>query len=143
MTMPKEALLLSIHPEHAENIFSGIKKAELRRIRPRLSKGSMVYVYASSPRKALIGAFEVANVIADHPKTLWYQVQEYAALTRERFDEYYHGAVMGYAIMIDKVWRLNQTISLEHLRKKLPGFQPPQGYRYLRNTDIQHMGALA
>jgi predicted transcriptional regulator len=140
--MLKQTLLLSIHPEHAENIFSGIKKAELRKVRPRLSKGDHVYVYVSSPRKELIGAFEVSHIISDNPNSLWHQVKEYAALTKERFNEYYHNASMGYAIVIEKIWLLNNSISLEQLRRKLPGFCPPQGYRYLKKSDIQRIESL-
>ena len=63
--MLRKILLLSIHPEHAKNIFDGIKTVELRRTRPRLSKCDQVLVYVSSPTKALVGAFEVKKVIED------------------------------------------------------------------------------
>lgn len=140
--MLKEALLLSIHPEHADNIFLGIKKAELRKVRPRLSKGDHVYVYVSSPRKELVGLFEVSDVISDDPKSLWHQVKECAAITKERFNEYYKNASTGYAIMINNIWLLNNAISLDLLRLNIPGFCPPQGYRYLREKDIKKIESL-
>ena len=141
--MEHKRLLLSIHPEHANNIFLGIKKAELRKVRPRLSKGDHVYVYVSSPRKELIGVFEVSHVISDNPNSLWRQVKECAAITKERFNAYYHDVSIGYAIMIEKIWLLNNSISLDHLRREIPGFCPPQGYRYLRKSDIQRIESLS
>lgn len=142
MNTPQDALLLSIRPEHAQNIFTGTKTVELRRVRPRVSKGYKVLVYVSSPIKALVGGFEVAEVIEDKPKKLWGKVQEYAAITRKQFDEYYIDAVTGYGIMIANVWALDQVVPLEHLRKKLPGFQAPQSYRYLKDAEIRSVGAL-
>lgn len=140
MIAPQDALLLSIHPEHAQSIFIGTKTVELRRVRPQISKGSQVLIYVSSPIKALAGGFEVEEVIEDKPEKLWDRVRRYAAITREQFDGYYTDAVTGYGIMIANVWVLDRAVPLEHLRKKLPGFQAPQGYRYLKDTDIRSIG---
>lgn len=142
MIAPQDTLLLSIHPEHAQSIFIGTKTVELRRVRPQVSKGSQVLIYVSSPIKALAGGFEVEEVIEDKPEKLWDRVRRYAAITREQFDGYYTDAVTGYGIMIANVWALDRAIPLEHLRKKLPGFQAPQGYRYLKDTDIRSVGVL-
>lgn len=136
----RDVLLLSIRPEHAQNIFAGTKTVELRRIRPRVSNGSQVLIYVSSPVKALAGGFQIAEVIEGKPERLWDKVKKYAAVTREQFDSYFTGAAMGYGMMIANVWALDQTVPLEHLRKRLPGFQPPQSYRYLKDTEIRMVG---
>ncbi len=135
--MTKKTLLLSIHPEPANNIFEGIKTIELRRVRPRLSKGDRVFVYVSSPTKALVGTFEVECVIEDKPHKLWNKVKAYAAIPDKVFNEYYANAEKGYGIVINKVCQLKEAVTLDKLRKKLPNFHPPQGYRYLSDSDIQ------
>ena len=135
--MAQRTLLLSIHPEHAQNIFDGIKKVELRRVRPRLSKGDQVLVYVSSPTKALVGTFEVEYLIEDKPYKLWNKVKEYAAIPNKVFNEYYTNAETGYGIVINRVYKLKETVSLEKLRRRLPNFHPPQGYRYLNDSEIQ------
>ena len=141
--MLRKILLLSIHPEHAKNIFDGIKTVELRRTRPRLSKCDQVLVYVSSPTKALVGAFEVKKVIEDKPDKLWYRVQSSAAITKKAFSDYYTNAENGYGIVINKAWRLKQSVSLDNLKKRLPGFHPPQCYRYFNNDDIQRIWAYS
>lgn len=135
--MLKKSLLLSIHPEHAQNIFDGIKTIELRRVRPRLSKGDQVFVYVSSPTKALVGTFEVECIIEDKPHKLWNKVKAYAAIPNKVFNEYYTNAERGYGIVINEVCQLKKAVTLDTLRKRLPNFHPPQGYRYLSDSDIQ------
>ena len=134
--MLQKTLLLSIHPEHAKNIFDGNKTVELRRVRPKLSKGDQVFVYVSSPTKALVGIFEVECVIEDKPHKLWNRVKAHAAITGKVFNEYYTNAEKGYGIVINKAYQLKEAITLDRLRKRLPNFHPPQGYRYLSDSDI-------
>jgi len=129
--MRKNTLLLSIHPRHAEKILDGTKTVELRRVLPRIGKGDLVFVYASSPVKALIGAFKVDRVVTDRPRQLWEIVQEKAGITRKEFDTYYAGASEGYGIFFSGFLSLNRLLKLETLRQEWPGFHPPQGYCYL------------
>ena len=96
--MSKNILLISIKPEYAEKIFSGHKTVELRRVRTRLKIGDIVLVYVSSPKKALIGSFEVENIIQEKIESKndienrWEEVQERACIAYEKFKEYYQGA---------------------------------------------------
>lgn len=141
--MTKKTLLLSIHPEHANNIFEGTKTIELRRVLPRLSKGDQVFVYVSSPTKALVGTFDVEHVIEDNPDKLWNKVKAYAAITKKVFTEYYTNTEKGYGIVISKARKLKKSVDLDTLRRKFPNFHPPQGYRYLNDLDIQRIGESA
>jgi predicted transcriptional regulator len=129
--MPDKALLLSIRPEFADKIFKGEKTAELRRRRPRVNKGDWVYVYVASPVKVLRGAFRVAKVIDDVPNRLWRKVRRIAGVTRQQFDRYFEGAERAFAILLEEVRHLAQSVDLTWLRKKWPGFRPPQSYRYV------------
>lgn len=88
----------------------------------------------------MAGGFQIAEVIEGKPERLWDKVKEYAAVTKEQFDAYFSGAAMGYGMMIANVWALDQTVPLEQLRERLPGFQSPQSYRYLKDTDIRMVG---
>jgi predicted transcriptional regulator len=143
MNPPKARLLLSLRPEHAEAIFAGTKTVEFRRVRPRVSEGDWVLVYVTSPRKALVGAFEVAEVVTDHPASLWRRFAQCGGITQERFDEYYAGATVAYGILVRRVMRLPEALPLQLLRRRLPGFHPPQIYRYLKEAEIALVGAGA
>ncbi|MDE2039589.1 MAG: ASCH domain-containing protein [Elusimicrobia bacterium] len=133
----KRALLLSIQPQHAEKIFKGTKRVELRRVRPRLVEGDLVLVYVSTPIKALRGAFEVKNVVEAPPRQLWHSVASDAGLTREEFFEYFSGASKGFGIRLRKVWSLAEPLQLSSLRRNWKRFRPPQSYQYLSGDEVR------
>jgi predicted transcriptional regulator len=135
--MENEALLLSIRPTYATKIFSCDKSVELRKVRPRLQDGDKVLVYVSSPVMKLMGLFEVSNVVSDTPHKLWKRVGSSSCVTKDDFFNYYDGSDIGYGIMIKKVFLFDSPVSLTKLRRLVPGFTPPQCYRYLKTQDLK------
>ena len=133
----ERALLLSVRPEFAERIFDGSKRVELRRRCPRIRPGDMVYIYVSSPVRALAGQFIVQRVLSLGVDDLWDVVRERAGVTQEEFEEYYKGAVLGYAIFIAESSRLPRPIGLATLRRIWGGFEPPQSFAYLGRDRLR------
>jgi predicted transcriptional regulator len=133
--MSSGILLISVRPEHAEKIFDGSKKVELRRVRPKVTSGDMVFIYVSAPVKALVGAFYVEKVVEASPQMLWGQVKDIAGINRARFDAYYNGAVNAYGIFVQETRQLPKPVDLELLRDIVSSFRPPQSYRYITPTE--------
>src|SRR2546426_10250110 len=102
--MLQKALLLSIRSRFADMIFSGKKTIELRRRRPRVASGDLVFVYVPTPVRALIGAFEVNRVVEQTPATLWENWGSQTGLSRSDFDRYFSGRKMGYGILVKSFW---------------------------------------
>ena len=134
--MANDALLISICPRFADMIFAGTKTVELRRQRPRVGKGDLVFVYVSSPVKALEGAFEVADVVSGSPNCIWRQLGSQTGLSRQEFDTYYGPRQIAFAIRIIRCWRLPSPVRLATLRKQRLGFHPPQGYHYFPEREF-------
>jgi predicted transcriptional regulator len=134
------SLLLSIRPEHANKIFNGSKKVELRRVKPKLSKSDTVLIYVSSPVKALMGGFEVDEVIEGAPDDIWCQVKEIAGITKDEFQKYFAGTNKAFAIMISKTWDLETPLDLLELKSKWLNFHPPQSYRYITLEEAAVLG---
>lgn len=131
--MIDDAIFLSVKPKYAKQILSGEKTVELRRNRPRLSNGSLVVLYVSSPVKAVLGAFYVDRVVAASPDALWPLVEAASGLTREEYDAYYAGATQGIGIFVRSAHRIKTPYQLADLRRDSPHFHPPQAFRYLRS----------
>ncbi len=129
--MMKHALFLSIKPKFVKRILSGIKRVELRRIRPNITTGDLVLIYASSPQKELIAYTHVLKVNQDDPKRLWIEHKTGICLSKVEFEEYFHGSKIGFAIHFSSIHEFDAPHSLSHLRKLWPGFSPPQLYQYL------------
>lgn len=112
-------------------IFVGTKTVELRRVKPRLEEGDLVFVYVSSPVMALEGAFEVRGVVSGTPDDLWRKFNGGSGLLKSEFDAYFAGKDTAFAILIQRVWRLPSPVRLAKLRKERNGFHPPQSYHYI------------
>jgi len=140
--MDIHSLLISVHPKYVEKIFAGEKTVELRKVRPKLTRGDVVLVYASSPTMALVGGFEVERVIETSPLALWGKVKKSAGITKEEFLNYYHGSSNAYGIFIKKPWYFENPLALQNLRKKLAGFHPPQSYRYVSMQEAKVLGVV-
>lgn len=134
------ALLISIRPRFVEAIFSGTKTVELRRVKPRLSEGDMVFIYASGDTKGIVGAFEVEGVTTAPPCAIWRKHNGGCGLEKAEFDRYFDGVEVGYAIRIGKVWQLPTPVLLGTLRKRRAGFRPPQSYHYWKPDDLHRIG---
>ena len=124
-------LLLSIRPKHAALIFSGEKAFELRRVRPKIVPGDRVLIYVTAPEMSLLGGFEVSELLEDSATRLWRSVGTRSGLLRTDFMRYFEGCESAFAIGVRKKWRLPRGIGLNQLRKRVPGFLPPQSYWYL------------
>jgi len=130
--MPRNILLLSIHPEFAHKIFCGTKTAELRRIRPRVARNDIILIYVTSPVSALSGAVKVQEVIAASPNILWGKIRYNAGVSWNKFNEYYEGSNKAFAILFEDAFTFSNVIKLCKLKKIIPNFHPPQSYLYLR-----------
>ena len=139
----RNALFLSIRPRFAEQIFAGTKTVELRRIRSRIGVGGLVIVYASGKTKALLGAFQVKQVVVSTPNAIWRKYGSKTGLTKKEFDEYYSGSKTAFAIEIAHAWQLASPVCLQTLRKKREGFRPPQSYHYLDTNTVLNFGGAA
>jgi predicted transcriptional regulator len=128
-------VLLSIRPHYAEKIFNGTKTVELRRLFP-LHGICNVFIYSASPIKAITGIFVIDQIVEKRPNALWQLVRDYAGVTSSDFDTYFSGTNRGYGLFVKNVRQFNDCIKLEKLRQRWPGFQPPQGYIYLNDDDV-------
>jgi predicted transcriptional regulator len=130
-------LIISLKPDYADLVFRGVKTAELRR---RFSDDIInrdVFIYVSSPVMMLRGGFRVGQVWSGSPEQIWSEVWRLAGVSRQVFDDYYHGTNVAFAIQIVDVWEYANPIGLDELRKRFPGFVVPQSYRYAKSNECR------
>lgn len=134
--MPDDrALLVSLKPVYAELILAGSKTVELRRVRPAVSPGCDVLLYASSPTREMVGRAKVAAVEVDSPEAIWAKHGADTGIDRMAFDTYFAGARSAVAITLRDPTRLRQRVPLPELRRRIAGFRPPQSFRYLASAE--------
>lgn len=134
-------LFLSIHPEYVKMILSGEKTVELRRRKPRCVPGDWIAVYSTTPDRCLRGIVQVKEVRVGGVKDMWRGVREYAGVTRSEYDEYFAGSKQAIGIELTNPTTLVAPISLSKLREEWPDFQPPQGFRYLDEEQVDFIAS--
>lgn len=77
-------ILLSINPEHVENILKGIKKYEYRKIacRRRVDK---IIIYSTTPIKKVVGEAEVIDILQKEKDELWHEIENEIRHNKEFF----------------------------------------------------------
>lgn len=81
-------ILLSINPEHVENIFIGKKEYEFRKTKCQ-RKIDGVIIYSTSPVMKVVGEAEVEEIIEAPPNDVWKITKEKSGINKDFFDKYY------------------------------------------------------
>lgn len=95
-------MLLSINPEHVENILHGTKKYEFRKVRCR-SDVNTIIIYATSPVMQVVAEVEVLGIIEDQPDSVWDITSEFAGISKGFFDRYFEGKEKAVAYQLGDV----------------------------------------
>lgn len=127
--------VISIKPQYVEAIVEGQKIYELRRRKPNLVKGDLLFIYETSPRKKVTASAELERIINENIDTLWEKVAESCAVNFETFTDYFKGCKNGYALQLKNVKSYRNPLSLDDLRCQMPKYMPPQFFHYL---DREH-----
>ncbi len=121
-------VMISIKPEFADKIFTGIKKYEFRKVLFKNNDIDTAIVYASSPVQKVIGEFKIKSIISDAPYSVWLQTKMYSGINKEYFDNYFLNRDIAHAIHIGdiKIYQIPKTLSSFGLKF------PPQSFMYIR-----------
>ena len=95
-------LLLSINPEHVENILRGTKKFEFRKVGSRRPV-SRIVIYSTAPVSMIVGEVEVTGTVGGSPEEVWQQTAEFSGISKEFFDSYYAGKEKAIAYRLGEV----------------------------------------
>lgn len=142
---PQRDVVLSIRPQYSEKILDGVKTVELRRRFPiSAPKGTVAYIYSTSPVRAMVGVAEIKNVLKLTVAQIWSEFQSVAFIDKSDFDKYFAGVDYGFALIFKDVKTFSRAIPLSELREKF-GFEPPQSYLYAKHDlrkALKHESAV-
>ena len=122
-------MLLSINPEHVENILSGKKRFEFRKVRCRKDVNTIV-IYSTSPVMRVVAEASIENVIEDDVGEVWRLTEAYAGISKKFFLQYYKGKEKAVAYKLGAVVRYAEPKILGDIGIS----RPPQSFCYLTAT---------
>ena len=95
----KRKILISINPEHVQNIIAGIKKYEYRKIAAKQDISSII-IYETTPIKRIVAEAEIIDVLELPPEELWNQTKN---ISKAFFDKYFDNRTVAYAYKLGKI----------------------------------------
>lgn len=95
-------MLLSINPQHVENILNGTKKYEYRKVRSR-REVQRILIYSTAPVGHVVGEVEVLGTLDGPPDDVWHSTSEHSGISRQFFDDYYAGRDRAVAYELGEV----------------------------------------
>lgn len=134
LSQPKD-LLVSVRPQYAAKILDGEKTVELRRRFPALgSVGATVFIYSSSPIRALVGRAKIEDVQKLSVSEIWKEHSDAACISKKEFYRYFSGVKFGFAIILGAAKPMNR-VTASDLESQF-GIVPPQSYRYVAENFL-------
>ena len=119
-------LLLSINPEHVENILQGTKKYEFRKVRSRHPVDRIV-IYSTAPVSMIVGEVEVMDALGGSPEEIWQQTAEHSGISKDFFDTYFRGKSKAIAYRLGEVRKYKRPKHLADVGVT----SAPQSFAYL------------
>ena len=107
----KNRIIISINPQHVENIIRGLKKYEYRKIAAKQDVSSII-IYETSPIKRVVAEAEILEVLMMSPEELWQQTKDASGINKQFFDKYFSGRDVAYAYKLGEIKVYEQPRSL-------------------------------
>lgn len=132
-------MVLSIKPRHVHNILNGSKTVELRRIRPQVSVGQPVALYATMPVAAVVATCRVRKMDVAAPAVIKAEHLGHAAVSATEFDAYFAGSDHAVAIHLDDIATLENPVTLDEIRSRRSAYNPPQTWHFFDRAQLRDL----
>lgn len=137
--LSSEIVVISLHPEHANKILSGIKKLEFRRVWATKPVRAVV-IYSTQPVQKIVAIGYVKQTHYGSPNKLWNIAKLIGGgLSRRSLYKYFEGKKSGYAIEFKQIVKLKEPVSPESV---FSSFHPPQSFTYLKDSELENLESL-
>ncbi len=133
--------VMSLKPIFAEEILAGRKRFEMRKFFGAIPPGSIVLVYESSPVKAFTGEFKVKSCSIVTEEFLLRNAEAFGVTDRDI--PYILGRGKLLLVEVGEVVRYPRRVTLEEVRRYIPGYKPPISYRRVNKGFIELIRRLA
>lgn len=123
----KKKIIISINPEHVENIINGTKKYEYRTKAAKQDISSII-IYETVPVKKIVAEAEIIEVLELSPEDLWNETKEFSGISKDFYDDYFKNRDVAYAYKLGKIKVYKEPKSLLDFGIKYA----PQSFVYVK-----------
>jgi len=119
-------MLISINPQHVENIFNGTKKYEYRKIRCKQDVDKII-IYSTYPIMKIVGEAKVEKILEDSPDTIWEETKNYSGIDLKFYQQYFKDRSKAIAYKLTNIKKYNTPQELSSYGIKTA----PQSFVYV------------
>ena len=123
----KKKIIISINPEHVENIINGTKKYEYRTKAAKQDISSII-IYETVPVKKIVAEAEIIEVLELSPEYIWNKTKEFSRISKDFYDDYFKNRDVAYAYKLGKIKVYKEPKSLLDFGVKYA----PQSFVYVK-----------
>lgn len=120
-------ILISIKPEYVNEILSGRKKYEYRKVKAKKDNVDKMIVYATAPIMKVVAEIEILNILEDSPNLIWEYTKKYSGITKSFYDKYYKNKDTAVAYQLGRIEEYNAPKELSELGI----YYSPQSFIYI------------
>lgn len=123
------AILLSINPNHVQNIMNGTKRYEFRKkaCKRHVDK---ILIYSTNPIMRVVGEAEVEAVLIDNPEIIWKKTEKKSGIDKSFFDKYYEDREQAVAYKLKNVIKYKVPRELKDYGIN----NAPQSFQYIEEV---------
>ena len=123
------AILLSINPNHVENILNGTKRYEFRK-KACKRQVDKILIYSTTPIMKVVGEAEVEDVLVDNPEVIWKKTKTKSGIDKKFFDQYYKNRNQAVAYKLKTVIKYGKPKELKDYGVN----SAPQSFQYVEEA---------
>lgn len=108
-------ILMPINPCYVDEILSGRKKYEYRKIKAIKNNIDKMIIYSTSPVMRIVAEVEVDEIIIETPERLWNLTKKYSGITEECYFKYYSNKKNAIAYKLGQVKKYERPKKLSEI----------------------------
>lgn len=108
-------ILISIKPQYVNEILSGRKKYEYRKVKAKKDNVDKMIVYATALIMKVVAEIEILNILEDAPNLVWEHTKKYSGISKSFYDKYYENRDIAIAYQLGKIKKYDEPKELSEL----------------------------
>jgi len=105
-------ILMPINPIYVDEILSGRKKFEYRKIKAKRDNIDKMIIYSTSPVMKVVAEVDIVDIIEETPEKLWEMTSKYSGITKDFYLKYYKNKDVAIAYKLGNVKKYKTPLNL-------------------------------
>lgn len=120
-------ILMPINPKYVDEILSGRKQYEYRKIKAKRKKIDKMVIYSTSPIMKVVAEVQIESILEDTPENIWKKTKHYSGVSEDFYNKYYNNKNNAVAYKLGKILVYNKPKKLNDIGINYA----PQSFVYL------------